>query len=56
MASFGDRQDFGDAGDLRFAAQLLKHAVFADPGDPAALQRLLSVLDQPDPAFAIVTP
>lgn len=25
-------------------------------GDMAALQRLLSVLDQPDPGFAIVTP
>ena len=25
-------------------------------GDPTALQRLLSVVDQPDPAFAIVTP
>ena len=25
-------------------------------GDPAALQRLLSLLDTPDPGFAIVTP
>jgi alkyl sulfatase BDS1-like metallo-beta-lactamase superfamily hydrolase len=25
-------------------------------GDPAALTRLLAVLDEPDPAFPIVTP
>jgi alkyl sulfatase BDS1-like metallo-beta-lactamase superfamily hydrolase len=27
-------QAYVDAGDLRFAAQLLKHAVFADPAQP----------------------
>ena len=28
----------------------------AHTGDPAAVQRLLGLLDEPDPTFAIVTP
>ena len=34
---------YADAGDLRFAAELLKHAVFADPGDAAARDALAGV-------------
>ena len=34
---------YADAGDLRFAAELLKHAVFADPDDTAAREALASV-------------
>jgi alkyl sulfatase BDS1-like metallo-beta-lactamase superfamily hydrolase len=34
---------YADAGDLRFAAELLKHAVFADPGDAAASDALAEV-------------
>jgi alkyl sulfatase BDS1-like metallo-beta-lactamase superfamily hydrolase len=34
---------YADAGDLRFAAELLKHAVFADPDDAAARDALADV-------------
>jgi len=36
-------KSYADAGDLRFAAELLKHAVFADPGDAAARGALADV-------------
>ena len=36
-------QKFADAGDLRFAAELLGHAVFADPTDTAAKNALADV-------------
>lgn len=34
---------YADGGDLRFAAQLLRHAVFAEPSDPDAKELLASV-------------
>jgi alkyl sulfatase BDS1-like metallo-beta-lactamase superfamily hydrolase len=37
---------FADSGDLRFAAELLKHAVFADPHDTAAREALADVYDR----------
>jgi alkyl sulfatase BDS1-like metallo-beta-lactamase superfamily hydrolase len=37
---------YADRGDLRFAAQLLNHAVYADPGHPGARQLLATVYDQ----------
>lgn len=37
---------YADAGDLRFAAELLKHAVFADPNDAAARDALAEVYDK----------
>ncbi len=36
-------QAYADSGDLRFAAELLKHAVFADPDDSAARDALADV-------------
>jgi alkyl sulfatase BDS1-like metallo-beta-lactamase superfamily hydrolase len=36
-------KDYADGGDLRFAAELLKHAVFADPEDSAARDALADV-------------
>ena len=39
-------QDFAARGDLRFAAELLKHAVFADPDHPGAKEALADVLEQ----------
>ena len=36
-------KSYADAGDLRFAAELLKHAVFADPDDAAARDALAGV-------------
>ena len=36
-------QSYTEAGDLRFAAELLKHAVFADPGDTVARDALADV-------------
>ena len=39
-------QDFAARGDLRFAAELLKHAVFADPDHPGAKDALADVFDQ----------
>jgi alkyl sulfatase BDS1-like metallo-beta-lactamase superfamily hydrolase len=35
-----------EAGDLRFAAELASHAVFADPGDPAARDVLATALER----------
>ncbi|MGY4856576.1 alkyl/aryl-sulfatase [Cryobacterium sp. AP23] len=35
-----------DAGDLRFAVELASHAVFADPGDPAAREVLATGLER----------
>jgi alkyl sulfatase BDS1-like metallo-beta-lactamase superfamily hydrolase len=37
---------YADDGDLRFAAELLKHAVFADPDDTAARDALAEVYQQ----------
>ncbi|MCX5227172.1 alkyl/aryl-sulfatase [Streptomyces sp. NBC_00233] len=37
---------YADAGDLRFAATLLNHLVFADPGDTDAKQTLAGVYDK----------
>ncbi len=39
-------RDFADRGDLRFAAELLNHAVFADPADADAKEALASVYDR----------
>lgn len=39
-------QEFVDRGDLRFAAELLDHAVFADEGDTAARELLASVYER----------
>ncbi len=39
-------QSYADAGDLRFAAELLKHAVFADAEDSAARDALAEVYQQ----------
>jgi len=39
-------QAYADDGDLRFAAELLKHAVFADPDDSAARDALADVYQQ----------
>jgi alkyl sulfatase BDS1-like metallo-beta-lactamase superfamily hydrolase len=37
---------YADAGDLRFAAELLKHAVFADPDDANAREALAGVYER----------
>jgi alkyl sulfatase BDS1-like metallo-beta-lactamase superfamily hydrolase len=39
-------RSYADAGDLRFAAELLKHAVFADTGDAAAREALAAVYER----------
>jgi alkyl sulfatase BDS1-like metallo-beta-lactamase superfamily hydrolase len=39
-------KSYADAGDLRFAAELLKHAVFAHPNDAAARDALAGVYEQ----------
>jgi alkyl sulfatase BDS1-like metallo-beta-lactamase superfamily hydrolase len=39
-------RSYADAGDLRFAAELLKHAVFADPEDSTARDALAEVYQQ----------
>ncbi|MFB7947681.1 alkyl/aryl-sulfatase [Kitasatospora phosalacinea] len=39
-------REYADAGDLRFAAQLLKHAVFADPEDGDAKEQLAQVFER----------
>jgi alkyl sulfatase BDS1-like metallo-beta-lactamase superfamily hydrolase len=39
-------RSYADAGDLRFAAELLKHAVFADPGATAAREALAGVYER----------
>jgi alkyl sulfatase BDS1-like metallo-beta-lactamase superfamily hydrolase len=38
--------EYAGSGDLRFAAQLLKHAVFADPGHAGARDALAGVFEQ----------
>ena len=43
QAVLAKANSYADAGDLRFAAELLKHAVFADPGDAAARDALAGV-------------
>jgi alkyl sulfatase BDS1-like metallo-beta-lactamase superfamily hydrolase len=39
-------RSYADAGDLRFAAELLKHAVFADPDDKGAREALAGVYER----------
>ncbi|MCX4967518.1 MBL fold metallo-hydrolase [Streptomyces sp. NBC_00654] len=39
-------EEYAHAGDLRFAATLLGHAVFAEPGDAAAKEALASVYEK----------
>src|ERR1039457_1220091 len=39
-------RQYSDAGDLRFAAELLHHAVFAHPGHTEARQSLAAIYDQ----------
>ena len=39
-------RSYAEAGDLRFAAELLKHAVFADPDDTAAREALAGVYER----------
>jgi alkyl sulfatase BDS1-like metallo-beta-lactamase superfamily hydrolase len=39
-------RSYAVSGDLRFAAELLKHAVFADPGDAEAREALAGVYEQ----------
>ncbi|HTZ22941.1 MAG TPA: alkyl sulfatase dimerization domain-containing protein [Streptosporangiaceae bacterium] len=39
-------RSYADAGDLRFAAELLKHAVFADPDDTGAREALAGVYER----------
>ena len=43
QAVLAQAMSYADAGDLRFAAELLKHAVFADPDDAAARDTLAGV-------------
>jgi alkyl sulfatase BDS1-like metallo-beta-lactamase superfamily hydrolase len=43
QAVLAKARSYADAGDLRFAAELLKHAVFADPDDAAARDALAGV-------------
>lgn len=45
-ATVDKAQRYTDKGDLRFAAQLLKHAVFADPADVAAKNALADVYER----------
>ena len=45
-AVVGQARQYADAGDLRFAAELLNHAVFAHPEHEAAKELLASVYDQ----------
>ena len=44
-ATVAKARDFLEQGDLRFAAELASHAVFAEPGDPAARELLATVLE-----------
>ncbi len=39
-------RSYADSGDLRFAAELLKHAVFADPDDTTAREALAGVYER----------
>jgi len=45
-ATVARAREFADSGDLRFAAELASHAVFADPHDEAAKALLTEVLTQ----------
>ena len=45
-ATLGKAQDFAERGDLRFAAELASHAVFAEPDNGAARELLASVLER----------
>jgi alkyl sulfatase BDS1-like metallo-beta-lactamase superfamily hydrolase len=45
-ATVAKAREFFDQGDLRFAAELASHAVFAEPGDPAARELLATVLER----------
>jgi alkyl sulfatase BDS1-like metallo-beta-lactamase superfamily hydrolase len=45
-ATVAKASEFYEQGDLRFAAELASHAVFAEPGDHAARQLLATVLEQ----------
>jgi alkyl sulfatase BDS1-like metallo-beta-lactamase superfamily hydrolase len=42
----GKARDYADAGDPRFAAELLNHAVFAAPGNTAAKDLLADVYER----------
>jgi len=45
-ATVAKAREFFEQGDLRFAAELASHAVFADPGDDAARELLATVLER----------
>jgi alkyl sulfatase BDS1-like metallo-beta-lactamase superfamily hydrolase len=45
-ATVGRAKEFLDEGDLRFAAELASHAVFADPSDRAARELLATAFDR----------
>ncbi len=45
-ATVAKAKEFADRGDLRFAAELASHAVFADPGHDGARELLASVLER----------
>ena len=45
-AVVGKAREYADQGDLRFAAQLLRHAVFADPEDTDAKELLAQVFEK----------
>jgi alkyl sulfatase BDS1-like metallo-beta-lactamase superfamily hydrolase len=46
QAVLDQARSYAEAGDLRFAAELLKHAVFADPDDAAAREALAGVYER----------
>ena len=46
QAVLAQARSYADAGDLRFAAELLKHAVFADPGDAATRDALAGIYER----------
>ncbi|MGP8000992.1 MAG: alkyl/aryl-sulfatase [Streptosporangiaceae bacterium] len=46
QAMLDKAQSYADAGDLRFAAELLKHAVFADPEDSTARDALAGIYER----------
>ena len=45
-ATLARAREFFEQGDLRFAAELASHAVFADPGDQAARELLATILER----------
>ncbi len=45
-ATVAKARGFFEQGDLRFAAELASHAVFAEPGDPAARELLATILER----------